>query len=157
MSVFDVTVKQCSLFFFFFYVRHGFNGLCWKSHWILPFLCLPFFVTVPSFCQICDYRVKMYFHSVLRICFMFIRYQLLLFFLIIIIFGGIKMTCFTCVKQVWSSWYLTCCYKHGCFFSSVKLLSILKKKNCKMCTSVKWCPALFSHCQTCSFDQYLLP
>lgn len=45
-----------------------------------------------------------------------------------------QIICFTCMVQVCSSWYLTCCYKHDLLFSSVKLLYVL---NCKMYSSVK--------------------
>lgn len=47
-----------------------------------------------------------------------------------------QIICFTCMVQVYLSRYLTCCYKHGLLFSSVKLLYVL---NCLMYFSVKWC------------------
>lgn len=68
------------------------------------------------------------------------KYQLLE---IVLCVFWIKICCFTCLTQVCSSWYLTCCYKHGFFFSSVKLLSIW---NCTTDPPVKWCSALFWHC-----------
>lgn len=46
-----------------------------------------------------------------------------------------QIICFTCMVQVCLSWYLTCCYKHGLLFSSVKLLYVL---NCNIYSSVKW-------------------
>lgn len=45
-----------------------------------------------------------------------------------------RETCFTREAEVYFSRYPTCCYKHGFFFSSVKLLSIL---NCKMYSPFK--------------------
>lgn len=52
-----------------------------------------------------------------------------------------RATCFTREAEVYFSRYPTCCYKHGFFFSSVKLLSIL---NCKTYSPFQW-RSLFWH------------